>query len=384
MNSFDIDGLIIGYLSGNYTELEEKQLLTWLNSSPDNLKYFEQFEITWLASSQLKDITKVSSETAFIELSNKLLLDHKLIDYQDNKKTKNRIIGFLKYAAIIIVVFCLGIIFNRLNNKGSVKNENYSICSYEIPIGAKGKVILPDSTIVWLNAGSSLKYRTDYNKIGRTVYLKGEAYFEVKTNPLKPFIVKARELDIKALGTIFNVKAYDDDEDIVTTLVKGKVNIEGKDNLNKMFVLNMKPGQCVKFYHNKPNSELPTKQKENERDTQDKEFQNNNKLIGINKVIKMDAVKTVLFTSWKDNRWIIENESLLLLIKDLERRYNVTFNIKGEELKDYHFSGTIQNENIEQILCILSFTLPLKYNIDKNLINLSVDSNLKIKFMKAL
>lgn len=80
------------------------------------------------------------------------------------------------------------------------------------PMGAQTKVVLPDQSVVWVNAGSTLRYGSDFNTNGRSVQLDGEAYFEITRDSLKPFIVKSKRLDIKVLGTSFNVKAYGMDE----------------------------------------------------------------------------------------------------------------------------------------------------------------------------
>ena len=106
----------------------------------------------------------------------------------------------------------------------------------EVPLGSQTKVILPDSSVVCLNSGSVLKYDPAFlRKKSREVYLIGEGYFEVQKNPEKPFIVHADDINVKVLGTVFNVRSYPEDSEIEVSLIKGKVNVfsasETRDNV---------------------------------------------------------------------------------------------------------------------------------------------------------
>lgn len=380
MNSKRVDILIISYLSGNCTEDEVKELQNWIKASEDNFDYFEKHRYTWISSVQINNNPNFNTETALNQLMDAISGKPVTINSAEVEQV-NRVPYFkvlMKYAAIFIMIFGMGIVTALLLLRKPNMNNPNALISFEIPIGSKGKTTLPDGTKVWLNAGSKLSYTYDYNNKSRVVHLEGEGYFDVITNPQKPFIVKAKNIDIKAFGTIFNVKAYREDKEVITTLVRGKVTIEGADVKNKNFTLMMKPGQCIKYI-----SEI---RKATGIDLQENTNRNavSATLKPINQILKIDSVKTELFTSWKDERWIIENVTLLELLKELERKYGVLFKVNADEIKNYHFSGTIQNESIEQVLAILSYTLPLKYDINRNVIKLNVDLELQKKFMKML
>jgi transmembrane sensor len=95
-------------------------------------------------------------------------------------------------------------------------------------LGGRSEVILPDGSKVKLNAGSNISYSNNFGYAERNILLEGEGYFEVETNPQIPFVVEASGLKIKAFGTIFNVKAYPEEEEITTTLVEGMVKLREK------------------------------------------------------------------------------------------------------------------------------------------------------------
>lgn len=379
-----INDIILSFFKGDCTEVEKKELDDWCLASKENLRYFEYLRYTWISTAQLRKEPIFETESALKELQ--LAISVKV---RENNPGKSKLISmgsqfiatFLKYAAIFVLIFLSGGTVSYWLVKNNQTKTN-AVCYFEAPIGSKGKAILPDGTQVWLNAGSNISYSTDYNSKDRIVELTGEGYFDVKTNPQKPFIVKAKGLNIKAYGTAFNVRAYAEEKRVITTLVRGKVNIEGIDRENKPFTIQMKPKQSV-FYSPKEvidssNIEMRTNKSDNIPENQ-KEM-----IKPFIDEVKISSVKTELYTSWKDKRWIIENALFKDLVKELERRYDVKFYIQPEELMNYHFTGTIENESIEQVLNILSFTLPIKYDIIKNHIDLRLDQGLKSKYLKAM
>lgn len=383
--------IIIRYLSENCTPEEENELLDWINQSVDNEKYFNKFKYAWIASIQLKPVNPENIEKATSDFRLKI---------SQSKNNKNKVKGMsishpltllskriFKYAALLLIAFFLGSVSqNFLNKRDHLRaNGNDKNFYFEAPRGSRAIATLPDGTKVWLNASSKISYSLDYNVHERSIMLEGEAYFDVTPNPFKPFVVKANNLDIKAFGTLFNVKAYPEENQVITTLLEGKVTIEGNDEANKRFTLKMDPKQCVIYYTDKKTVENP---KPEESRVEKKNILNES-LENPPESTHLPIVKTTLRepeinTSWKDQRWIIANENLLSLSVMLERRFNVNIKFLNEELKEYHFTGIIQNETIEQVLTILSLTVPVKYEIDLNNIDLVLNQELKNRYMNAL
>jgi len=238
---------------------------------------------------------------------------------------------------------------------------------------------LPDGTKVWLNAESILEYTTDFNIAKREVKLTGEGYFKVKPNPSKPFVVKAGNFSVKAFGTSFNVKAYPDENEVTTTLVEGKVEIEGKEKNNKKFTYKMTPKQKVVYYKDEKQVIANNQGESNEVKGKTQ------KVTTLQSVpIISDAnVKTELYTSWKDSLWIIQAEKLEDLAVMLERRYNVNIFFSSNEIKNYRFSGTIQHETLEQIFEIMRLTMPVSYSINKGQVSIKLDQGLQKRYKSA-
>ncbi|NJK98129.1 MAG: FecR family protein [Bacteroidales bacterium] len=244
------------------------------------------------------------------------------------------------------------------------------------PMGAKSQCILPDGTKVWLNAGSRLTYKKSFNEKERVVNLTGEAFFQVKTNKEKPFIVQTSKLSVKALGTTFNVKAYAEDKQVTATLVEGIILVEGKGADSKSFSVKLKPRQSITLKE----SEIIDKQKLTEQKSPE-----NSKSIEIAPSVEVqEVINTVKYTSWKDSLWQIEAENLEDLAIMISRRFNVKIYNESAGLKDYRFTGTIRNETLEQVLNILRYTTPLKYKVGKGEVWWTLDSRLKEDYSKVL
>jgi ferric-dicitrate binding protein FerR (iron transport regulator) len=228
---------------------------------------------------------------------------------------------------------------------------------------------LPDGTEVTLNAGSRLKYDNWFGINERVVQLEGEGYFKVAKDAKKPFIVKTSYLNVRALGTEFNVKAYSDDNTIETTLVEGSIKIENVNDKNKSEVLVLKPNQKLIFYKNDSKMVDETSNpKEKIGDiTQQLHVR---KAVAITKLVAEDVnVEPVI--SWKGNRWIFEKQSLSQISVELERKFDVQVIIETERLKSYRFTGTLLAEPIDQVLEVMSISAPISFKIKGRVVTLS-------------
>ena len=179
-----------------------------------------------------------------------------------------------------------------------------------IPYGNQSRIVLSDSTVVWLNAGSRLVYPTLFKAETREVLLFGEAYFEVAKNPEKPFIVKTSDLDIRVLGTMFNVSAYAEDNVIQTVLKEGSVAVRrnGANIFEKDIV--MKPNQLASF--NKSNNDT--------------------------KIYKVDADS---YTLWTKGLISFEEIDFNRVIKQVERFYNISINFSNPKKESMRISGKL-------------------------------------------
>jgi len=179
-----------------------------------------------------------------------------------------------------------------------------------IPYGNQSKIVLSDSTAVWLNAGSRLVYPTLFKDKTREVMLFGEAFFEVAKNPSKPFIVKVFDLEIKVLGTQFNVSSYEEDEVIQTVLKEGSVDIRRSGNLFFEHHTVIKPNQMATY----------------------------NKTTNDTQIHDVDAD---YYTMWTKGLISFEDMDFNRVIKKVERFYNIQISFSDQEKKIMRISGKI-------------------------------------------
>jgi ferric-dicitrate binding protein FerR (iron transport regulator) len=240
---------------------------------------------------------------------------------------RKRMLTFSKIAAILVLGFLLGILIPWL------KTEDTLYCTSVAPKGSVSQLVLPDQTIIFLNAGSEIKYPAGNKKGIREVYLKGEAWFDVTTNKNKPFMVFTPFYNARVLGTKFNIKAYENETEIATTLEEGSVQILSSENLKMKDQITLKPGE--QLIYNQPNN-----------------------------AISVRRVNTRLYTSWKDNKLIFINMNVKDLIVLLERKYGVDIEVTDNVVLDYHYDGTIRDETILEVLDLLKETLQIRYKIE--------------------
>ena len=246
-------------------------------------------------------------------------------DYE--KHQKNFIYPLLRIAAVLVIGLILGVSITTLINKK--EPVYYSAIS---PCGSVSKTILPDSTIIYLNAGSEIKYTIESKDGNREVFLNGEAWFDVQKNIKNPFIVHTPFYDVNVTGTQFNIKAYETDTEIATTLEEGQIILSSSGNYKLGEKVVLSPGDQAVL--NKESKELTIKK-----------------------------VNPVWYSSWKDNKLIFVNMELKELIVLLERKYGVEIDVIDDSILDYHYDGTIKNESILEILEIIKETLPINFKI---------------------
>jgi len=227
--------------------------------------------------------------------------------------------------------------------------------------GSKTRVQLPDGTHVWLNAGSKLIYDKDFNGSKREVTLTGEGYFDVVRNEKKPFIIHTAKMDVKVLGTQFNVKSYPNDKTTEAALIHGSIEVSLKDRPSEKIIL--KPNEKI-VVANKDTlltSENSTRLRGEEPEP----------LVVIRNLTYQKKDSSILETSWLDNKLVFENESFKELAQKMERWYGVSINFKDEKMDTLHFTGVFENETIEEAMHALKITASFNYKFQGKTITIS-------------
>jgi transmembrane sensor len=375
------DEFIIRFLNGKLNKNEIGELEQWISRSSENLELFETYRRIWLGSAATISDENFDPHTAWEKVYSQIHNSgsEKVVPtpFRNNRHLQR----VLQIAAMFIIFASAGAIAAWLtftNNKIPLAGQ---YCEIVAPQGSKSQITLPDGSKAWINAGSKLSYRGDFNQSDRIVNLEGEGYFNVTSNKAKPFIVQTAHLKVKAFGTVFNVKAYPEEETVEATLVEGIVEIEAgdKSRSGETHTYTLKPKQNI-IYH--IDSGLAEQKPEN---MTVKESPAVKKAEVIEKEVQvMSNIKPELYTSWKDENWVIEGMPLDQLAILMGRRYNSKIEIEDDALKLYKFTGTIQNETLEQVLVILSLTTPLEYSIGKGNVSWMLNKNLERNYTRIL
>ncbi|NKI27599.1 DUF4974 domain-containing protein [Arenibacter sp. 6A1] len=226
---------------------------------------------------------------------------------------------------------------SKLVYSNSSKTEKLVYNTLKVPYGKQFDLILSDGTHVFLNSGTSLRYPVAFVKgRERSVFLTGEAFFEVAEDKEHPFIVNANDMEVKVLGTKFNVSHYPEDPNIQTVLVEGSVSLQLKNGENSQFGPTiLAPGHKGEWRKNENG-------------------------------ISVENVDTNLYTAWVQGKLVFRNTSFKAIRKALERRYNLTIINKNPVLDDQVFDATFDIETIEEVLESFGKSYDIAYTIKNN------------------
>jgi len=221
--------------------------------------------------------------------------------------------------------------------------------------GSKSKIQLPDGTQVWLNADSKIKYDQNFMGALREVQLTGEAYFDVVKDKSRPFIIHTGSIDVRVVGTSFNVRSYPTEKTTETALIQGVVEITMHNNPDKKIIL--RPSEKCTVVNpatealKAPAAEEPP-------------------MLTIGKIRygKTDSTSSIE-TMWVKNKLAFENESFERITTEMERWYNVKFDIKREALKDVHLTGIFENKSLNEVMEALRISGGFKYGVKEGIVS---------------
>ncbi len=278
-------------------------------------------------------------------------------DIASRKNVRKLYLSLMKVAAIVISFVLGGVAILVYESNFKEVHTSIEYCEIVTPLGSKSKVVLPDSSIVWLNAGSKLRYSNLFNQQNRNLSLEGEGYFKVAKNKKIPFRVNASDFIVEAVGTEFNVRAYKEDDAIVTSLVEGKVKLEhASAKIADNIYLN--PNHKATFY---------------------KDNTNRNKKPRLIIRPNVDLSPNI---AWKNNQLILNKENLKDLSVDLERMYDCKIHFNSEDVKSFMFSGTITDMSLNEILDVIKMSTPVNYEVKGKNVYIKRDNQRIGKFKK--
>jgi transmembrane sensor len=367
MNEERVWYLLSLQLSGEATDEELKELNTVMQQHPElglragimrNLWYSKQPSFPVTANNYDKHLQRLSNHLAkpVLQFENETV--ENIVPEVELNRRHSRFRWLWLAAGVAAAVLVFLVLF--LPAEKNIKPVSASNTISTRP-GSKSKVELPDGTQVWLNADSKLTYDQHFMGNTREVHLSGEAYFDVahatshETGQKIPFIIHTSSIDIKVLGTAFNVRSYPGEKTTETALIRGSVEVTLHRSPDKKIVL-------------KPDEKLIVKNDDGtviNKDAKNDSAADYEPMMTLSKLrpYKNDTAAHYE-TMWVKNKLAFENESFDRILVEIERWYNVTVIIKNESLKNLHFSGVFQNKPLSDVMEALSLSRGFHYEIN--------------------
>lgn len=255
-------------------------------------------------------------------------------------------------AAAILVCTATWFLSSRMGGPGAVTSPSEVL----VKNGSKTRVLLPDGTTVWLNAGSKLTYGRDFGGTSREVDLAGEGFFDVAKDPERPFIIRTSRMNIRVLGTRFNLRAYPNDHSAEAALIQGSIEVSLSSRPQERFVL--KPNEKIVVRDSdtaQPGAPQPVREP----------------IMAIRHLQYEPADSSLAETSWMDNKLVFTDETFAEVALKMERWYNIPIRFSDPETARLRFTGSFEKESVEQALRAMSITAPFRYNIQDNEIIIS-------------
>jgi ferric-dicitrate binding protein FerR (iron transport regulator) len=340
--------------SGEATPEEQLELNQHLSVFPADLDLVKQIDALWELPLPAKTApTKDEVTAAWSMVRNKISAQHPVIQLPVATGKVRRIIKYMSAIAALFILAVGGIwLWNRVQatappQKNIVSTKN----------GSKSKIELPDGTQVWLNVGSRIKYDGNYGKENRELTLIGEAYFDVAHDANKPFILHTLKMDIKVLGTAFNVKAYPGDDITEAALIRGSIEVTFPERPLEKLIL--KPNDKISIVNKETNTAKDTVRLAH-ADNKERPA------IMVSSIQYEPTDSAVIETAWVNNKLIFRSKTFEELARDIERWFNVAVQVQDSSILDKKFTGTFSNESITDALDALSLSYPFHYKFNRS------------------
>lgn len=366
-----IADLIIAELTGKIDDAGRNELENWKHETPEHLRLYNLYQSPDFIARKFEFIKEYSAIEAYQEFAGRV----------KQAKRQKRTLVLYRYVAAVVLLFVLGgsfyffhdtkdesIVFVQKIQPGSCKailtepdgtkidisdttflafvqksvmsrkNEEEKEVgetlyhTITIPRGGEYDLLLSDGSRLRMNSESEIRVPVTFEKGQREVFMKGEIYFDIVRDSLAPFVVHTHQGDIRVLGTSFNVRDYQDEDFLETTLVNGKVAFEREGNYSYL-----KPGEQLRL------------NKEDGKTT-------------------VETVDVLLYCSWKDGRFVFEKQRLEVIMNTIARWYNINVFYESSSVKDILFTGNIKRySDLEQVVSMLKFINKIDIKIkDRN------------------
>ncbi len=310
---------ILNLITGNLDPKHKQDVYSSMRDDAEANDLFKKAKITWALMSSTREMSEYKVEESYRALHTRIFAKQRF--FKPNP--------YLRYAAILILVAGISALMFYVGRQNApVTHSEIKYTSVVADNGQISKVILPDSSVVWLNSGTTLTYDNNYSYKNRNLKLNGQAFFEIKKNKNLPLIVASGNLRVKVLGTRFDVKAYPDDNTFKVTLVSGRVEL--LNSTDQSFEYHLKPGEMA-------------------------EFESQSGRVAIKKV------ETQNYTNWKNGELTFVDAPMAEVIKSLELKFNVEIEVINPDVYKSVFNANFKNESLKEILNYIQFSCSTTY-----------------------
>ncbi|WP_430974121.1 FecR family protein [Sunxiuqinia rutila] len=283
---------------------------------------YKSAKIAWSFLAASKEVPSHEVEESYKRLSQRI----------KRAEAPAKRLPFLKYAAALVLLIGISSIMFWLGGNYKInKKQSVHYSTVVAEYGQIAHVILPDSSVVWLNSGTKLTYSNDFAVNSRHLKLEGQAFFEISKNKNLPLKVATEAgISVKVLGTKFDVKAYPGDDQVNVVLEEGSVELESFKNQGTKQKL--VPGEMMTYN------------------------------VSENRM-NIARIETGDYTSWKEGALVFKDEPMQQVIRKLERRYNVEVEVINTAVYQSIFNANFKNESLKEILDFIEFSCPITYQL---------------------
>lgn len=354
--------LLARKLSGEASPQELRELEELLRLHPDGHFSTDLVSILW---NQSQTTNELELESAYhrhlerMEQAGLMLPAHQpelaegefLINGSRRKRVSIRYRAWA--AALVITLAAGGWLFLHRTPSSIQLLSNTTTSEIATKNGSRSSVRLPDGSIVWLNAGSKLTYDKKYGNELREVTLAGEGYFDVVKNPEKPFVIHTVAMDVKVLGTVFNVRSYPGDKTTEATLIRGSIEVSFRNKQAEKIIL--KPNEKIVVANTPDNQSGHPAEKAVARAIPS---------VSIGRLTYDEKDSTIRETAWMENKLSFYDESFGDIARRMERWYGVQIIFEDESLLKQHFTGSFKEETVQEALNALRTSFRFNYTIE--------------------
>lgn len=307
-------------LKNEADEVQVQQIQDWLDRSPEHRLILSEIVNTW-------SITQGKAEFYQPDLTINWQKLMERIHYQPKQKAiQNIYFRWVAAAAVLVIVFLSGI---GMGDGFFKQAELVSYTTIIAPEGSKTRIVLPDSTYVWLNSGSELRYPSDYSAQNRIVTMKGECFFDVVKDPDHPMVVSGSKFKVKVYGTRFNVNEHNVRNLADVTLVSGKVQVL---SLQDQQISDLHPGEQL--------------------------------ILNDGKYHLQKAENLEALTAWLNNMLIFDNQPFEEVIHYLEKWYGVKIQLDKDLYYSHNYTFKVKTESLREVMELISVITPIQYHIE--------------------